>query len=265
VRRFSILHPPLLSWFSAPLYRDVAANWKGTGFLYLFLLLAVCWALTLASAHRKIGALVETLGPALVEQVPRITIRSGRVSVEAPQPYTLRVPGMEEPLLVIDTTGGTRSLDETDARHLLTETQLHVRKSRGESRVYDLSQIAHFEVDRDSVRRWLDLFRRFCALFLYPFALAGSLAYRILQALLYAAIGVGFARLLRAELAYPALLRLTCVAVTPAVILDTARQLTGVSVRFWWPICFALAMAYLLYAIRANAGGPEEPLAAPGA
>jgi hypothetical protein len=88
----------------------------------------------------------------------------------------------------------------------------------------------------------------------YPAALLVSYVYRILQVLIYASIGLLFAHLLKAPLEYPELLRLSSVAVTPAIVADTLRSTAGVgSSLLWWFFCFLLSMGYLLFAVRANA------------
>ena len=41
-KRYRIWHLPVLSFYSKPFYRAVAARWKGTNPAYLCLLLAIC-------------------------------------------------------------------------------------------------------------------------------------------------------------------------------------------------------------------------------
>ena len=43
MKRYSIFHPLVLSFFSKSLYRDVGKNWRGTGLLYLLLIIALLW------------------------------------------------------------------------------------------------------------------------------------------------------------------------------------------------------------------------------
>src|SRR2546426_3324312 len=57
MRRYGILHPLLLSFFSRSLYRDVGRTWKGIGFLYLLLLLALSWVLVTIHLHRMVSGL----------------------------------------------------------------------------------------------------------------------------------------------------------------------------------------------------------------
>jgi uncharacterized protein DUF1189 len=262
-RRYRIWHPLFLSFFSRSLYQDVGRRWKGIGFLYLLLILALSWLFVTIHLHRMVSGLATVFSPLLLEQVPTLTITDGVVSIREPQPYTIRYPITEAPLVIIDTTGQTRSLEGTPAQALVTRNQVYVRKSDAETRVYDLSKIRYFAFDRARVERWIGWFRRWFAVGVYPFALAFSYLYRIVQALFYAAIGLGLARLLRVDLRYPALLRLSAVSVTPAMAVDTLRDVTGAWIPHWWLICFLIAMGYLAFAVRANAtpqaGSPNGP------
>jgi hypothetical protein len=253
VKRYSIFHPLVMSFYSPSLYRDVADHWTGVGFLYLLLLLSLAWIHPIVRFNSIATGLFETLGPAVLEQVPAISIRQGEVSISEPQPYTIKVPGSLTPLAVIDTTGQTTP-ETTQAFLLLTKRQAIVRKNLHETRTYDLSGIQDLTFDRTTVKRILNSSQRWLAILAYPAALLVSYVYRILQVLIYASIGLLFAHLLKAPLEYPELLRLSSVAVTPAIVADTLRSTAGVgSSLLWWFFCFLLSMGYLLFAVRANA------------
>ena len=79
--------------------------------------------------------------------------------------------------------------------------------------------------------------------------------------LLYAAIGMLFVKMLKVPLDYLAVLRLASVSITPAIILSTLQTLTGFHVPVFWLICFAIAMGYLFFAVKANTAPatPETP------
>ncbi len=265
MKEYTLLHPLVFSFFSRSLYRDVAWNWKGLGFLYLLLLLTLAWIPATVALHRRAGALIDQFGPLVAGQVPAITITDGEVSLQEPQPYVIKIPGRDAPLAVIDTTGQTSPRDMPGAAIFLTRRELIVRQERGESRVFDLSSIKSFTLDRGKVEACGRLIRRWLAVALYPLLLLGSYVYRILQALLYGALGILFARLEKADLEYPDLVRLSCVAVTPAVVLDTLRGWMGVGTTFlWWFACFAITTAYLFLAVRFSAEPPAREPASPG-
>ncbi len=254
MKRYSILHPLYLSFFSRDLYRDVRTNWKGTGLLYLLFLLALTWLPVMVKLHRDIAEGVKQEAPKYVNQVPKITIVRGEVSIDRPVPYTITEPGSGTPLVVIDTSGKITSLEQTNADMLLTRNKFIYRQQRGtETRMYDLSHIDAFTLDRDMVDGWVRAFSHFFAVIAYPFALAGSFVYRVLQLLIYAAIGMLFVNMLKAPLDYQAVLRLASVSITPVIIFSTLHTLLGFHIPAFWLACFVLAMGYLFFAIKANA------------
>lgn len=258
MKRYSIVHIPVLSFYSKELYKDVGSNWKGVAFGYLFLLLLVCSVLRMVAVQRRVSKFIDTQAPSLIEQVPRITISKGKASIEEPEPYYIRIPDNNDVLAVIDTTGEIKSLDDTGAFILLTRTEVSWRQSKVETRSFDLADVKNFVLDQDKINGWVNIFKRWFALVLLPFVLVGSYIFRIIQALIYGAIGLLFASWSRVRLSYGALLRLAVAAVTPCIIVRTILELASVRVPwagFWF---FLLAMGYLYFGVRANAESEQS-------
>jgi hypothetical protein len=252
-----------LSFFSRDLYRDVRTNWKGTGFLYLLLLLSITWLPVMAKLHGVMSEGIKQEAPKYIVQVPKITILHGEVSIDRPVPYTISDPDSSTPLLVIDTSGSVTSFEQTTALALLTKNKFMYRESNGtETRIYDLSKIEDFSLDRDRVNGWVQAFGKYFSVVAYPVALAASFVYRILQMLLYAAIGMLFVKMLKAPLDYPTVLRLASVSITPVILLSTLQMLTGLHIPAYWLVCFVIAMGYLFFAVKSNAAPapPEAPV-----
>ena len=248
MKKYSIFHIPVMSFYWADLYRDVGLNWKGTNFGYLVLLLAVCWIPMILRMHRGISNFVKEEAPAIVEQVPAITITDGEVSADAAQPYYITAPESNDVLAVIDTTGAITKLQDANAICLLTKTELIFRQGEHEVRTYDLSQIDSFSVDSERIMGWLRMIRKLFAPASYPFAVLISYVYRIIQALIYAVIGMLFASICRVKLSYDALLRLAVVAVTPCIIVGTIVAVIGARIPLW--VYLIAALGYLFYGVR---------------
>lgn len=251
MKKFSIIHVPILSFFSKELYREVGLYWKGVGFAYLLLLLAICWIPTMVKIHLGFSDFINNEAPAVVKQVPEITITDGEVSIEEPQPYYIKAPENGDVIAVIDTTGTIESLEDANAICLLTKTNIIWRQSKFETRTFDLSQVKNFALDSDRIMGWLHIARKFLVITIYPFALLGSYVYRIVQALIYAAIGLLFASWCRVSLTYAALIRLAVVAVTPCVLLKTILGLAGVHLPYAWLIYLLIALGYLFFGVKA--------------
>lgn len=252
------------AFYSRELYAEAARQWKGVGFLYLFFLLALAWIPAMVEMHLNFSDYMTEHFSEFVSQVPKITIENGEVSVDVPTPHEIRNPETGELIAVIDLTGEISSLDGTEAKVLLTKTHVYLQQNtRPETRVYDLSNVKEFTLTQDDITVWGELARQWLAVVFYLFAVLFSLVYRILQALLYAAIGLLMARRAKSELTYDALLRLTVLAVTPPILLGTLWDMTGLTIPLWWFLSFLIAMGYLYFGIHSNAEATASPASPP--
>ncbi len=254
MKRYSTVHPLFMSFYSRALYRDVGRNWKGISFLYLLLLIAICWIPVMFRIHSGVSDFLVKEAPAIVRQIPVIRIDHGKVSVDEKMPYFIRNPKKDEPLIIIDTTGQYSSLKGTDAWALLTKTELIMRKSPTEIRTFQMSRIEDLVINRAMVYNWIETFRKWFAVVLYPFAVLASYVYRIIQVLFYAFIGLMFAKNLGLKLDYQSLVSLAIIADTPSIIINTLYNYVDVRIPFWLLISFLIAMGYLFYGVKANSG-----------
>lgn len=265
MKKFSIIHIPVLSFFSKDLYREVGLYWKGLCFAYLLLLLAICWIPGMVKIHTAFSGFINNQAPAFIDQVPEITITDGQVSIEEPQPYYIKVPDSNDVIAVIDTTGTIKSPEDANAFFLLTNTLIITRQSDFETRTVDLSHVKSFTVDSARITRWLNIIKKFLVVIMYPVALLSSYVYRIIQALIYAAIGLLFASMCKVSLSYGALLRLAVVAMTPCMIIKTAFALAGVYFPCIGMLYILIILAYLYFGVYACSQTPptEQVLQVP--
>jgi hypothetical protein len=252
MKKFSIIHIPVLSFFSKDLYRDVGLNWKGLCFAYLLLILTICWIPAILRINTGFAGFVKNDAPPILEQVPEITITDGQVAIKEPQPYYIKIPDTNNILAVIDTTGSIESPQDVNAFCLLTKNSIIMKQSKLETRTYDLSQVKKLTVSGDDIMKLLHIAKKFLFIILYPILLLSSYVYRIIQALIFAAIGLLFASLHRVSLSYGALLRLAVVAMTPCMIIKTVLGLVGFYLSCGAGLVYLLiTLAYLYYGVNA--------------
>lgn len=250
-----------LAFYSPHLYREVARRWRGIGALYLLCLLVGCWAAYMLAADFALTHLLEDSVMPIVRQLPPVSIRDGEVSVRQEQPVFILHPESRDILAILDTTGEHTTLHNTDAWLLLTETHLTTKRSHWQSQTVSLENVKEFYVDGPLLAHAFQVAKRWFVIGAFPVAVGVSFGYRIALALLFGLIALGFAKILGASIRYGSAVRLSVVAMTPALILDTAVSVTVLlqdpreSVPFWWLICFGVSLAYLFGAVAANAGG----------
>jgi hypothetical protein len=253
MKRYSIFHPLVLSFFSKSLYRDVGKNWRGAGLLYLLLVIALLWIPSTIKAHLDFGKFADSDAQEITRQIPAITITNGRASTDAPVPYSIKDPKTGTTLAIIDTTDSPAITSNQSVPLILTRTQLIMRKSAAETQMYDLSGVQSFYLDRARVEGWLATARIWFFPAFYPVAVLFSFIFRAIQILIYALIGLGFAAMLNAKLDYNTLLRLAAISITPVMILNLVFELVQFHPPWWTLLGIIIGLGYLFFAVKVNA------------
>ena len=259
MKRYSIFHPLVLSFFSKSLYRDVGKHWRGTGLLYLLVVLALFWIPTIIKGHLEMSRWVAGDSKEITKQIPAITISNGQVSTDVPTPYFIKDPKTGATIAIIDTTGQYKTLDETDAKLLLTKSKVIISKSATETQTYYLSSVQSFYVDRARVEGWLGILGRWFGPVLYPLAVIFSFIFRAIQMLIYALIGLLFVKILHAKLDFKTLMRLAAIAITPVLILDLLFEFVPLHIPRWSLVGIVIALGYLFFAVKVNAEPEDVP------
>lgn len=259
MQRYKFFHPWLMSFFSKDLYRDVGSNWKGIAAKYMFVLQLIIWLPMIYMFYTSYDVALNKEFKPFIEQIPEMRIEKGELSIDKPVPYTIRDTETGEVIVVIDTSGQITSLDQTQAQLLITKTQVMAYKDRDKTtgkaqkiETYSLSEIDDFEMTREQVMEWAVTLKPWLMLIVYVLAVLGAFLYRVVQALLYGAIGCLFSKMMGAKLTYQQCMRLSLIAVTPAIILGTVFSLMSVSYNYQLTSYFALSMIYLFFAVKAN-------------
>jgi hypothetical protein len=105
---------------------------------------------------------------------------------------------------------------------------------------------------------WLVTAKHWFVFAAYPLLVAFSFAFRTVQALIYALVGLLFAQLLNVKLDYKTLLRLTAVALTPVLVLDLILEFVPFHLPLWTLLGIGVSLGYLFFAVKANSE-PETP------
>jgi hypothetical protein len=255
MRRYTFVHAFVLSFFSKSFYQDVGQRWRGTGLAFLLAMLALVWIPTMIKMHRDLSKFLAQEAPPLTKQIPAITISKGKVSTDVQTPYFINNPGGGTPLMIIDTSGQYETLDNTSAEILLTRSKVLMR-DHAATKVYDLSGVQSFYVDRAKVEEWLAFGGRWFALLVYPVVVICSFIFRGVQVLVYALVGLLFTRLLNVKLNYQTLMRLAAVTLTPVLLLDLFLEFVPLRIPLFWLLGVCIALGYLFLAVKWNTESP---------
>jgi hypothetical protein len=249
-------------WFLPALWRDAGRRWRGIGFFYMLLLLALTWAAVMGKAHKPFEQFVRTEVPQFAAKVPTVDIKDGVVTADVEQPYVIE-DEQGNAIVVIDTTGETTQPPEPAPSFLLTKDAL-ITRDQNKVQTVDLKGVKSFHLDGQWVQSKADwALAQYWTLW-FPAAVVLSMLWRLVQMLLYGAIGLAIASSVRPPLGYAACVRLAALAITPVILIDTVLWVTGANLGCAWTIgALALEIVLLVLMIRANdvpaapgSGGP---------
>ena len=248
-RRYGLRHPYFLSFFHKPFYRDVSRHWRGLAFVHLLILLALTGAAFMLHFKAFATDFVNEQAPAILAQIPPITIERGAVRTNVEQPYQIYRADGGRLFAVIDTTGEITSLGQTEAMLLLTRSHLLARIGSDGSRIIDLQPIEELELTRDDIARWLDASLQWAPIVLFPLMLFFSFCLRTVQVMVYGGIGVVASMLWKRPLPFSAAVAVGVMAMTPVILIDTLIMLLRLDLPVWGWGSFVLALAYMLFGI----------------
>lgn len=237
-------------------FQDVALRWRGIGMRYLMLILALTWLTVLGKITVDFSRYINGAAVEDLKDFPSMTLAKGKLSSPVPQPYVFSVKG--SPLFVLDTTGEIKRPGEKGAPLLITETEF-IQEQPGSTRNESLAAFPDMTVDSAKAMSFMRTVRNWLIPLGFPLLFAFSIVYRLLAALIVAAIGLAIAAGFRAQLSFPALLRLAIVSFTPVLLLDTVFLLAGVPTACWSWIVFPLVtLGYFTYGVKVAADLTRE-------
>jgi hypothetical protein len=184
----------------------------------------------------------------IINQLPDIHIRNGRVLLNQMQPHVIRKED-GTPVAIIDTTGSMNFIYNEHVNVLLTETKLIVRRGKYTFNTLDLAQVEEFDLTKDVVYGWIQKTWGIVTPMTYAIFLLMSYIFTAMVMLLIATVGLFISSAMHTSLRFSALLRIGAAAATPSIILITVFSALEIPVpRLLYIACI---LVYLLMGIRA--------------
>lgn len=248
MRNFTWWQAFWLSFFSRQLYQSVAQHWRGVGSLYLLTLSALVVMPVALEIKNGYYAFIENDLPLYLDELPELTIQDGSVSTPEDRPYIINEKGTTEPFIVVDTSGQITDLDQTSAPVLITSDRLYIRKSDVETRSFDFSTFADMTIDRALIDSFLTTTSKFVMPLTYVILVFFAWSWRITQAMIYALLAGWIAKKQGLKLRYASFVRISAVALTPAMIIDMLLGIVGLPLPFASLLFIVLEVMYLRFA-----------------
>jgi hypothetical protein len=241
------------SFYSADLYRGVQ-KWRGMALLYLGMVLVLCWTPQFMKIQILSEKFLDRLAMEASVRLPVIRFENGHITTPENKPYWIRVGEAPQQFgMIIDTSGKYSSLEGQDAQILVTRDKIFTRQKNGEVRIYDLSKskLRPMTMDHDFIQKVLAFIRRWVLPAVYLLLFVLSYIKRLIEAFFISLVGLALVSSLETNLDLGELFSLAIVAMTPAMLLETAVSFSGKPIRFQWFISGLLIAGYFIFAVNA--------------
>ena len=248
---------PYLSWFSREFYQSVLGSWRGLGLAYLLFFLAIIWLINLVQINPFLTEIKEDYVLPVVEQMPRLEFDGAEMSTNVETPYVIRVDGEVVAIVDPDADVGAVSGITSDVGLVFTRTGVIVTQDGGVPR--ETPWVAGIDyLDKERLTAWAGLFESWARALLYPFGLAGSFLFRFVEALVLALVALVIGNTQGRPLTYVQAVRLTVVAVSVAVMVQTFLTVANVSIPAWWFVSFLIVAIYQYFGVTSFEGASED-------
>jgi hypothetical protein len=253
------------SFYSATFYREVAESWHGRSFLYLLILLFICWLVIAGVFASKANHGMRFMAKQATQlQLPIIHFDKGMASTKPAKVFEIKDPDSNKIFLIIDTENKIQDFQKSDALVLIQKHAIFIKQQQTPEKItqYYYPKELTYKLGPSQIQWFFKTLSAWVMpiifIVLLGFGLLFSYAYRIIQILIYALIGMIFNAILGRKLPYESLMSLSIICITPAIILSTIFAIFFIYFPYEWLFYFLLSMVYLFFAIKATPKNQPE-------
>lgn len=237
-------------WFAPALWRDAGRRWGGICFWYMLILVAISWAVCMGVWYPKVVAFGRDEVPKLADKIPPIHIKDGVASADVPQPYFVNDPDSGKAVFVIDTTGQVTQPPEVPSI-LLTKTEL-IFRDRSKTQTLPLKEMPSMDIDKSSLQTVFNKLRSLYWPVYFPVAVVSSIMLRLIQMLILGLVAMAVGSSQRPPLTFGGGMRLSAIALTPIIIVDTLLWAFMVPAGcVWFVVGIVLQIVLLVFMVKA--------------
>ena len=238
-----------LSLYSGEEYARAASD---TGFrkgLYLLFISFLAFLPLFVFIAVQLNGFINNEFAEIITQVPKVNIQGGKVISEVEQPYYISLPEITQYAFVLDTTGQYKSMDDVDTFVLMTKDKIFYHSLENKVTYYDLALVDYYYFDGYTIlefsQKLLVISLVLTFIFAPPFLFLIRLGLVYLLSLLFSAFRIGREN----ALSYQEILRVACLAMTPALIARAVIDIIPSDVKGGFFIVLLIFTGFLFYGI----------------
>jgi len=287
MRQFAGWQAPFYSFWSKSFYVDVAKNWSGLAYLYLFVLLCFTWLFMSIKSGMDFSYQADHFVKPWIQQFPVITVNKGILSIDQSSPYTVKNANGEA-IITFDTSEKPMASTKAPGILLVTKKTVIFKASELDKQIIEQSKdptlaaryrktptpdqdmdlfstVDHAVIDQNTVNQLIGNVKKSVAFFVFLIFLPLGLIFCLLQSLIYGLFAMAIASANQINLTYGTAVRLATITLTPVLLIDALLHirnlvslLPGPSSLLWSPVALAITVGYIIFAVRANIIDPNQ-------
>lgn len=228
-----LLKIPVKSFHDFGFYREVALEWKGTNLLYLLVLVALCWIPPAVRLHLEFSDFAKKNAPEIIRQIPEIKFQNGRAFTYNSQPVYIKNSETGEIIGLVDTANraGINDKNSQVMMFVMNSDTITIQNSYGSSRSWQISQLGldGLTMNKETIEEWIIFSARYFVMFIFPFAVFITFAFRMIQIFIYSAMILVLSGFSGAMLKFENTFRIATIAITPGLILKAVLDGAGLA------------------------------------
>ncbi|MCX8069750.1 MAG: DUF1189 domain-containing protein, partial [Thermodesulfovibrionales bacterium] len=202
---------------------------------------------------------IDIVSPKIISQFPKLEIKSGVLSMDAPSPHNIYYKDEKKPLIIIDTSKAFKSEKEANVLLYITENKAFFRRIENDYVSVELSKIDDMVITHETLAKWVQTFKQTFVFVFTPFIYFFSLIYFFVQVILCSSLGMLISRRVCPDLSYSQLMRLSAISFTPPVFLVMLHTILEIEFTYSGPVTLFFALCYLYFGLRSASDKQTKP------
>ncbi len=265
---FTIFHGFFLSFYSKPFYKYAAENFVFKSYLFLLIFVCLYTVPRLYEFKQHINKFMEQSLPLYAQQVPPMTIKDGKVSVDSleKEVFIRDIDDSSVTYVIINTTATRLDVDRYFSENetlgaVLTEDAFYVATQQGgEPEKHPLTDIEDFSIDENYILDNAKSISGWFSTFGMMIFVAIVYCYRLFLALLLAIIASSIKPVsLGDSFLFSRVYAISIFAMTPAAIIGLIHDGLGLHIPYFWSLCVIISILFVRFALQGVAEQKETP------
>ena len=216
----------------------------GKAFLYLFLISIVLGGISGVRTIYDFNVGINDAVNYVNTDFPDFQLKNGELEVNAEMPYVIQEN--EEEIIMIDTSDKADAtiLNDYESGIFISKYGADYKKSAFETRKIDFASLNGVTFTKGDLLKWLPYLKWF-TLIIIIFGFFFYVIGKIISALFVSLGGIVIAKVLKHNISFGNLYKLSIYCLTSSMLLNTLVDLTGLTIPFFSLIYYGIALVYL--------------------